>query len=108
MQAPINACSQPAMSQQAPGISKATSSESPVRPSAGLRGEVSLTVHTRYAKSLIGGRPASAGKPAIIGLLGFANRLRVIWRAAKQDDPYAHWWLIRLDAALEDIQERVR
>jgi hypothetical protein len=27
---------------------------------------------------------------------GFADRLRVIWQAARNDDPYADWWLIKV------------
>lgn len=62
---------------------------------------VLLTVHTGFAKALIRGRRPSKRKPAIIGLLGFAARLRGIWQAARADDPYADWWLIRLDEALK-------
>jgi integrating conjugative element protein (TIGR03761 family) len=69
-------------------------------PSARLRSVVLLTLHTGFAKALIRGRRTSPGKPAIIGLFGFAARLRGIWRAARADDPYADLWLIRLDEAL--------
>ncbi len=96
------------MSHQALATAQTNRSESTAQPAGRMRGEVSLTVHSRYAKSLIRGRPASSGKPAIIGLLGFAHRLRVIWQAARRDDPYADWWLIRLDVALEQAQEKFR
>ena len=65
-----------------------------------LRGEVWLTVQSHHAQRLILGRAATLEKPAIVGLVGFADRLRVIWNAARADDPYADWWLIKIDEAL--------
>jgi len=67
-----------------------------------LRGAAILTLQTRQAQRLVAGRAGTAGKPAIIGLLGFATRLRAIWDGARADDPYADWWLIRIDRALEE------
>ena len=69
-----------------------------------LRGEVWLTVQSHHAQRLILGRAAALHKPAIVGLVGFADRLRVIWNAARADDPYADWWLIKIDEALERIE----
>ena len=57
-----------------------------------LRGQVWLTVQTRQAQRLIRGRSGNADKPAIIGLVGFADRLRVNRQAARNDNPYADWW----------------
>ena len=73
-----------------------------------LRGEVWLTVQSRHAQRLILGRAATLDKPAIIGLVGFADRLRVIWNAARADDPYADWWLIKIDEALERARNRIK
>lgn len=72
-----------------------------------LRGQVWLTVQTRQAQRLIRGRNGTAGKPAIIGLVGFADRLRVIWQAARNDDPYADWWLIQVHEVLERVRDLV-
>ncbi len=83
----------------------------PLPPEAGpgaLRGRVSLTVQTRQAQQLIRGRNGSARKPAIIGLVGFADRLRVIWQAARRDDPYADWWLIKIHEAIEQGGQLIR
>ncbi len=66
-----------------------------------LRGPVILTLQTRQAERLVKGRDGTDGKPAIIGLIGFANRLRSIWHGARTDDPYADWWLLRIDRAIE-------
>ena len=66
-----------------------------------LRGQVWLTIQTRQAQQLVRGRSGTADKPAIIGLVGFADRLRVIWQAARNDDPYADWWLIKVHEGIE-------
>ena len=73
-----------------------------------LRGQVWLTVQTRHAQRLIRGRNGNADKPTIIGLVGFADRLRVIWQAARNDDPYADWWLVKVDEALERARDLVQ
>ena len=72
-----------------------------------LRGQAWLTVQTRQAQRLIRGRNGSEEKPAIVGLVGFADRLRLIWQAARNDDPYADWWLIRIHEAIEQARELV-
>lgn len=66
-----------------------------------LRSQTWLKVQTRQAHQLIRGRDGSLDKPAIIGLIGFADRLRMIWQAARDDDPYADWWLIKVHEALD-------
>ncbi len=58
--------------------------------------------------ALVRGRPAAPGKPAIIGLFGFADRLRGIWQGARQDDPYADWWLIKIHDALVAAEQRIQ
>ena len=73
-----------------------------------LRGQAWLTVQTRQAQRLIRGRNGNADKPAIIGLVGFADRLRVIWQAARSDDPYADWWLVKVHEALERVRDLVK
>ena len=66
-----------------------------------LRGKVWLTLQTHQALQLVRGRNATRGKPAIIGLVHFAERLRLIWQAARNDDPWADWWLIRVHESIE-------
>lgn len=75
-------------------------SKQPEKPGA-LHGQVWLTLQTSQAQQLIHGREGTPDKPTIIGLVGFANRLRVIWQAARRDDPYADWWLIKVHEAIE-------
>jgi integrating conjugative element protein (TIGR03761 family) len=73
-----------------------------------LRGRVWMSIQTRQAQRLFRGRPADAGKPAIIGLVGFANRLKVVWQGARDDDPYADWWLIKIHEGIEAAGDEVR
>jgi integrating conjugative element protein (TIGR03761 family) len=53
------------------------------------------------------GRGYTAEKPAIIGLIGFANLLRSIWHGARADDPYADWWMLKVHAALDLAQQEL-
>jgi integrating conjugative element protein (TIGR03761 family) len=89
------------------GPSLAERSSQPEKPGA-LQGQVWLTVQTSQAQQLIHGRAGTPDKPAIIGLVGFADRLRVIWLAARRDDPYADWWLIKVHEGIEANETFVR
>lgn len=76
------------------------------RPGA-LRGQAWLTLQTRYAGRLVKGRQGAADRPPITGLLGFANLLRAIWHGARTDNPYADWWLVKVDQALHLASEEL-
>lgn len=69
-----------------------------------LHGEVWLSIQTYQAQSLIRGRRGAEGKPAIIGLVGFAQRLKHLWQAIRFDDPFADWWLIRVEESIADAR----
>jgi len=70
-----------------------------------LAGEVCLEVHTHQALRLIWGRRRTAGKAPITGLIAFAFALNKIWQAAEGGDPYALWWLIKIEAGIEQCRE---
>ena len=73
-----------------------------------LRGQIWLTLQTRQAWQLVRGRNGTPDKPPITGLVGFADRLRVIWQAARNDDPYADWWLIKVHEGIEAAGTLIR
>jgi integrating conjugative element protein (TIGR03761 family) len=73
-----------------------------------LHGDVSLTLNTRQALQLVRGRRRSPDKPAITGLMGFAHHLKLIWQASGEDDPYADWWLIKIETAIERCRTHLR
>jgi len=72
-----------------------------------LAGEVCLAVHTHQALRLIWGRRRTAEKPAISGLFAFASAVTTIWQAAERGDPYALWWLIKIEAGIEQCREHL-
>jgi len=84
-----------------PNANKHVEQFRPLEKPGALHGQVWLTIQTNQAQQLIHGRAGTPDKPTIIGLVGFANRLRVIWQAARKDDPYADWWLIKVHDAIE-------
>lgn len=69
-----------------------------------LTGEAWLEIHTDQAQRLIRGRVRKGNKPAITGLLGFASQMNTLWQAAADDDPYADWWLVRVEEAIAAAQ----
>jgi integrating conjugative element protein (TIGR03761 family) len=88
----------PDWQQRTPGVAE--------RPGV-LRGGATLTLQTRQAQRVVKGRGQMAGKPAIIGLIGFANMLRPIWHGSRADDPYADWWLLKIHDTLQFAQRQL-
>ncbi|GAC1626349.1 MAG: TIGR03761 family integrating conjugative element protein [Nevskia sp.] len=66
-----------------------------------LRSESWIILQTRQAQRLVTGRRAEDGTPGIVGLTRFAAMLRPLWNAARADDPWADWWLLRVHDAIE-------
>lgn len=71
-----------------------------------LTTELQLVLRTKQAQLLVRGRSVQ-GKPLITGLLGFADRIRLIWQAAEEDDPYADWFLIKTHDSLSVAEDRI-
>jgi integrating conjugative element protein (TIGR03761 family) len=72
-----------------------------------LRGETWITLQTRQAERLVAGRQATAERPAIIGLTRFGALTSMLFFCARLDDPYADWWLVRVEDALERLTGQV-
>lgn len=76
----------------------------------GLRSQASMVIQTRQAQRLVDGREKNG--PAIIGMTAFGRRTRNLWLSAQNDDPYADWFLIRIEDAIETargfIQEKTK
>lgn len=66
-----------------------------------LRGEVTLVLQTAFAQRLAVGRSATVERHGLLGLFPFADMLRAIWRGAEAADPYADWWLVKVEQALD-------
>lgn len=72
-----------------------------------IQTDVWLTLNTKIAQLLVRGRTAK-NKPPIIGLIRFADVLRLIWNAAKRNDPYADWWLIKIEDELATLEHNIK
>ncbi len=72
-----------------------------------LRGTSELVLETRKAQMIFEGRKPDKqnNKSFIIGLNSFASQLRIIYDASGEGDPYADYWLIKVERALEEKLE---
>ena len=65
-----------------------------------LRGTVILMLQTAFAQRLVSGRTKAFARDGVLGLFGFAERVRTLWIAAAEADPYAEWWLLKIERAV--------
>lgn len=73
-----------------------------------LRSQATMEIQTRQAQRLVYGRMASEGKHEIVGLLRFAAMLRPIWGGGIADDPYADWWLVKIERELMQARDQLK
>ncbi len=73
----------------------------------GLRSEVSINLHSYAARNAFDGRRAEGNRAAIIGINRFAGAVKQIFHDARADDPWADWWLIRIDGAVEQAKNKM-
>jgi integrating conjugative element protein (TIGR03761 family) len=73
-----------------------------------LRSQATMEIQTRQAQRLVYGRMASEGKHEIVGLLRFAAMLRPIWSGSMADDPYADWWLVKIERELTQARDQLK
>jgi integrating conjugative element protein (TIGR03761 family) len=66
---------------------------------------VGVVLHTYQAQNLLHGRKAQNGKPGIMGLTAFSDRLKTLWYGSRHDDPYADWYLLRIEQGLANCQQ---
>lgn len=67
----------------------------------GLTSETSILLHTRQAMMIFDGRQETEDKPAIYGVPRFSGSVNQIYKDAMADDPWADWWLIKIDDHIE-------
>jgi len=70
----------------------------------GLRSSTRMTIQTRQAQKLVLGRKRSKDVQPIIGLLDFGRRMRLLWLSAQADDPYADWYLLKIEEAIDQAK----
>ncbi|UJS26439.1 PFL_4669 family integrating conjugative element protein [Thiothrix winogradskyi] len=66
-----------------------------------LRGGTVVTIQTRQAQMLVTGRERTDTQHRILGLMQFSKYLNQMADAARNDDPYADWFLLQAEEALE-------
>lgn len=66
-----------------------------------LVSHVTLKLHTHTAISLIDGK----WQPGHMGLLQFVTAVNYLWRAVKEDDLYAEYYLIKIYEGIESVRE---
>ena len=67
----------------------------------GLTSETSILLHTRQAMMIFDGRQETDDKAAIYGVPRFSGSVNQIFKDALADDPWADWWLIKIDDHIE-------
>ena len=72
-----------------------------------LRNFVEMTIQTRQAQRLLRGRRGTDGKPPIIGLYRYGAMMRTIWTGASRNDPYADWYLLKVEQALTESKDEL-
>jgi integrating conjugative element protein (TIGR03761 family) len=65
---------------------------------------VALELHTKTAINLVHGD----WKPGRLGLFQFVKVITQLWRAVKEDDIYAEWYLMQIYEAIEKTREEFK
>ncbi|MGH8491049.1 MAG: AcaB family transcriptional regulator [Gammaproteobacteria bacterium] len=86
----------------------ATEAQSAVDVPGALRSEIWLTLQSRQAQQVFTGRKATPEKPYILGLTRFSAILSQLQVCVDADDPYADWWLIKVEEALQQAAREVK
>lgn len=85
-----------------------------------LYGSIPFEIHTADAQACFRGYHfLDHGTKEVVGLLQFGGQMSLIWDAAKNDDPYADWYLLKtydamiklrhqLARALQDYQQQIQ
>lgn len=73
-----------------------------------LRSETRMTIQTRQAQKLVVGRKSADHVEPIIGLLDFGRRMKLIWLSAEADDPFADWFLVKIERSLKESQALIQ
>ncbi|MGY6275028.1 PFL_4669 family integrating conjugative element protein [Methylomonas sp. MgM2] len=73
-----------------------------------LRSVTRMTIQTRQAQKLVVGRKSADHVEPIIGLLDFGRRMKLIWLSAEADDPFADWFLVKIEESLTESQALIQ
>lgn len=66
-----------------------------------------LDLHTRQAVKIFLGRSQKRGRRGIPGLAKFITYTNLIWDRAKKDDPWADWYLLKIEQRIEQSEAKL-
>lgn len=69
-----------------------------------LRNNTRMIIQTRQAQKLVTGRKRSGDVSAIIGLMDFGRRMKLLWLSSEADDPYADWYLLQIENSIKEAR----
>jgi len=74
-----------------------------------LEGDNSIILHTRQGMALFDGRQGDPDKgiAPIIGVPRFYGSIKQAYFDAAADDPWADWWLVRVDEAIDKARRKL-
>lgn len=73
-----------------------------------LRSEIELTLHTYHAVRVWqGGQPTGKEGYTVPGMQMFFSVTNLIKMSSARDNPYADWWMIRIEEKLDDAQQEM-
>ena len=78
-----------------------------VEQPGGLRSETRMTIQTRQAQKIVVGRRRGKDIQPIIGLLDFGRRMKLLWLSAQADDPYADWYMLKIEEAINEAKTAI-
>jgi len=64
-----------------------------------------LDLYTQQAVKIFRGRPSKGGSRALPGLSDFITYANLIWERAKKNDPWADWYLIKIEKRIEKSEQ---
>jgi len=69
-----------------------------------LRNNTRMIIQTRQAQKLVTGRKRTGDVSAIIGLMDFGRRMKLLWLSSEADDPYADWYLLQIENSIKEAR----
>lgn len=68
---------------------------------------IKIELHTKFASRIWKGRLKSEQKDSIIGIPRFAEIMRTMENAIREDDPYADYWFHEIEKKLAEVKHHI-
>ncbi len=70
-----------------------------------LKYSIEIELNTKEAAALFYGRKKTEDNSAIVGLKDFAQKIKYINNASHNDDPYADYFLCKIESSLKEVKQ---